>query len=64
MSASIIYLGSKTDYFESSTEERAKALVGYAEAYKIFQEFDPKHLNMQVCLANMGSISMQEGEYW
>ena len=40
-------------------EQLAQALLNYAEAYKIFEEFDPKHKHKGVCVANIGSILMQ-----
>jgi len=44
-------------------EEQAQALLNYADAYHIYDEFDRNHSQKGVCLANIGSIMMQMGDY-
>lgn len=48
---------------QKGEEHLAQALLNYAEAYKIFEEFDPNHKHKGVCLANIGSILSQKGEF-
>ena len=40
-----------------------EAMLGYADAYLIYNEFDRNHSQKGVCLANMGSISIQMHYY-
>ena len=40
-----------------------EAMLGYADAYIMYDEFDPNHSQKGVCLANLGSIAMQLGSY-
>ena len=40
-----------------------EAMLGYADAYIIYDEFDSNHSQKGVCLANLGSIAMQLGSY-
>ena len=37
--------------------------MSYADAYHIYNEFDVDHSQKGVCLANIGSIMMQLGDY-
>ena len=44
-------------------EQRAVALLSYADAYHIYNNFDENHKQKGVCLANIGSVMMQMGDY-
>jgi tetratricopeptide (TPR) repeat protein len=38
-------------------------MLSYADAYHIYGEFDEHHSQKGVCMANIGSIMMQMGDY-
>ena len=40
-----------------------EAMLGYADAYQIYNEFDKNHSQKGVCLANIGSIAIQMHYY-
>ena len=44
-------------------EQRAAALLSFADTYHIFNNFDENHKEKGVCLANIGSIMLQKGDY-
>ena len=44
-------------------EQRAVALLSYADAYHIYNKFDENHKQKGACLSNIGSIMMQMGDY-
>ena len=43
-------------------DQNEKALLNYSEAFGIFEDFDDQH-QQGVCLANIGTIFMQEKDY-
>lgn len=38
-------------------------MLSYSDAYHIYNDFDPNHSQKGVCLANIGSLMMQMGDY-
>ena len=44
-------------------EQLAQALLSYADAYYIYDDFDHNHSQKGVCLANIGSIMYQQRDY-
>ena len=46
-----------------SDEELSMALLSYADAYKIFEQFGEESEQKGICLANIGSIMLQKGDY-
>ena len=38
-------------------------MLSFADAYHIFTNLDENHIEKGVCLANIGSIMMQMGDY-
>lgn len=61
--AKTLNLASRSMKAQLNERQQAEALLSYADAYHIYSEFDPKHSQKGVCLANIGSIMMQKGEY-
>jgi tetratricopeptide (TPR) repeat protein len=47
----------------NNDEKRSMALLSYADAYKTFEEFGDENAQKGVCLAGMGSIMLQMGDY-
>ena len=54
--AKTMHLASQSVNDQAGDEGLAQALLNYADAFKIFDEFDKNHKHKGVCLANVGSI--------
>ena len=61
--ARTINLASKSMATKMTEEQQAQALLSYADAFHIYHEFDEHHRQKGVCLANIGSIMSQMGDY-
>ena len=38
-------------------------MLSYGDAYHIYKEFDENHSQIGVCIANIGSIMFQKGDF-
>ena len=61
--ARTMQLATQSMAVQVSEEKQAQALLSYADAYHIYHEFDEFHQQKGVCLTNIGSIMMQQGDY-
>ena len=61
--ARTINLATQSLQSQVTDEQQAQALLSYADAFHIYSEFDEHHSQKGVCLANIGAIMMQKGDY-
>ena len=48
----------------NKNEKIETAILNYAEAFKIFGEYDPDHDQRDVCLSNIGSIMLMRQDFY
>ena len=61
--ARTINLAYSTMNVKMTEGKQSQALLSYGDAYHIYKEFDENHSQIGVCLANIGSIMFQKGDF-